>query len=165
MEEDLNDVWTYYFHDPNNEDWNLNSYLRLHDISTIKDFWQIENTVKDKLKNGMFFIMRSDCFPCWDDETNINGGCLSIKVLKDNLVDYWQNLSVRLLGETLFKDEYSENWNVINGISTSPKRYFCVVKIWLKNNDFNDKKYFRLPENFYGDIIYRANIENIQKTH
>ena len=164
----LNDIWTYHFHDPNNEDWNLTSYLRLHDLSTVQDFWNVHECVKEKLKNGMFFVMREHVFPCWDDPNNVNGGCLSIKVLKENLVGYWEQLCTRLLGETLLDPaecDVASMWQNINGISTSPKRFFCIVKIWMKTNDLNDKKYFRLPDNFYGDIIYRENVDNIQKNN
>lgn len=164
----LNDIWTYHFHDPNNEDWNLTSYLRLHNMSTVNDFWNVHECVKDKLRNGMFFIMREHIFPCWDDPNNISGGCLSIKVLKEHLVEYWEELCNRLLGETLLDPsqlDVANMWQNVNGISTSPKRFFCIVKIWMKTNDIDDKKYFRLPDKFYGDIIYRENVEHIQKNN
>ena len=160
-----NDIFTLYFHDPNDENWSLTSYKRLHDISTVQDFWKTFRVIKDKLKQGIFFVMRESSFPCWDDPSNINGGVLSIKVLKENVVAYLEELYIRFLGETLLVPELQDNWEVINGISTSPKRYFCIIKIWLKTNDYNDKKFFRLPEKYYGDIIYRENIENIQNNH
>lgn len=161
----LNDIWTYHFHDPNNDDWTLSSYIRLCDVSSVVDFWKVHKALKDKLKNGMFFLMREYSNPIWDDKTNIDGGCLSIKVLKDNLTDYWEQLCKRLLGETLLKEEHKDKWDLINGISTSPKRYFCIVKIWLRNNDLNTKDYFNIPDNFYGDIIYRENRENIKRNN
>lgn len=161
----LNDIWTLSFHDPNNEDWNFASYLRVYDVSTVTDFWKVHKTIKEKLKSGMFFLMREYVHPSWDDQNNIEGGCLSIKVLKENLTDYWEELCIRLLGETLLVDEHKDKWDLINGISTSPKRFFCIVKIWMKTNDLDDKKYFNIPTNYYGDIIYRQNMENIQKNN
>jgi len=159
----LNDIWSYRFHDPNDENWNLSSYVHLHNVSTVEEYWHVQNTIKDKLKGGMFFIMREHIFPCWDDENNIDGGCISIKVLKENLVSYWENLSMKLLGENILASPHKNMWENVNGISTSPKRYFCIVKIWLKTNDLNDKAFFNIPDNFYGDIIYKENMENIQK--
>ena len=161
----LNDIWTLHFHDPNNEDWNLTSYFRLSDVSTVVDFGKVHTCVKDKLKSGMFFLMREHIFPCWDDENNVHGGCLSIKVPKDNVVQYWEELCFRVLGETLMTPDGREQWDVVNGISISPKRYFCIIKLWLRTGDFNDKKYFRLPENHYGEIIYKDNMDNIQRNH
>ena len=153
------------FHDPNDEDWTLQSYVPLTTITTVNEFWSAHKCLKDKLKLGIFFLMRSDAFPSWDSDANINGGVLSIKVLKENVEDYVQQLCVRMLGETLFVPELKDKWDMINGISTSPKRYFCIVKIWMRTNDFPDKKFFRLPDTYYGDIIYRENMDNIQKNH
>ena len=34
----LNDVWTLYFHTPDDPDWTLSSYVRLTDVSTVEDF-------------------------------------------------------------------------------------------------------------------------------
>jgi hypothetical protein len=164
-DEHLNDIWTTYFHCPNDENWNLTSYLRLNDISTVNDFWRLNTILKDKYKNGMFFVMREHVFPCWDDDNNIDGGCLSIKVLKENLVDYLEELCIRMLGENLLVPELKHRWDIINGISTSPKRYFSIVKVWCKTNDLPDKKFFRIPENYHGDVIYRENKENIQKNN
>jgi hypothetical protein len=161
----LNDIWSYHFHDPNNDNWTLESYIRLHYVSTIKDFWSVHNSLKDKLKNGMFFLMREHIFPSWDDAENIEGGCLSIKVLKENLEEYWEKLSMSILGENILIPELKDKWSIVNGISTSPKKYFCIVKIWMKTNDFDDKKYYQIPSNYYGDIIYRKNLENIQKNN
>lgn len=154
-----------YFHDPNNEDWTLGSYLRLHNISTVEDFWACHNAIKEKLKNGMFFMMREHVFPCWDDEYNINGGCISIKVLKESVVEFWESLCIRVLGENLLDDSHEAEWDKINGISTSPKRYFCIIKIWLKDNTLNDKKFFKLLNKYYGDVIYRDNMDNIQRNN
>jgi hypothetical protein len=159
----LNDIWTYHFHDPNNVDWTFGSYIRLADVSTVEDFCHIHECLKEKLKGGMFFLMREYIFPCWDDENNINGGCLSIKVAKENLVDFWEELCQRLLGETLLTS--GDATSVVNGISTSPKRSFCIVKIWLRTNEYNDGKYYNLPDNKNGEVIYKENRQNIQKCH
>ena len=39
----LNDLWTFYFHDPSKNDWKLDSYMRLIDINSIEQFWIINN--------------------------------------------------------------------------------------------------------------------------
>lgn len=161
----LNDIWTFYFHDPYDSDWTTQSYVCLGNISTPKEFWAINNSVRDRIKSGIFFVMREFVFPAWDDPSNIHGGCLSIKVLKENIGEYWAELCAKVLGETLLIDSNKNQWNVVNGISTSPKKYFCIVKIWLGTNDLNDKKFFNLPEKNYGDIIYRENMENIHKNN
>jgi hypothetical protein len=157
----LNDIWSLYFHDPSDMDWNYKSYKRLCDISTVEAYWQTHHLIKDKLHNGMFFLMREHIFPCWDDEYNKNGGCLSIKVLKQDVKTFWEYFTIRMLGECLCKD--SSNWDLLNGISTSPKKHFCIVKIWLKTNDLTTKDVFNFPETYDGEILYKPNIDSIGK--
>jgi hypothetical protein len=157
----LNDIWNIYFHDPYDVNWTTSSYIRLNLISSIEEFWQNYDHLKEHINQGMFFIMRDGIFPMWDAEENINGGCLSIKVLKENIPIFWENLSIKLLGESLLKEKYKNKWNIVNGISTSPKKHFCIIKIWLKDDSLSSKECFDLMQNYYGDIFYKSNRDNI----
>jgi hypothetical protein len=161
----LNDIWNLYFHDPYDSNWTNASYVRLATMSTIDEFWEHFISLKGNLHKGMFFIMREYVFPCWDDENNINGGCLSIKVLKENMAEFFEDLCAKLLSEKLLSDNKIDFWNSVNGVSTSPKKSFCIIKIWLKDEVLNDKKFFNLNPNYYGDIIYKSNRENITGGH
>ena len=78
----LNDKFKLYFHDPNSYDWEMKSYIDLYEMKTIKDFWIIDSLIKDKVHLGMFFIMKNNIFPLWDNEDNINGCSFSLKILK-----------------------------------------------------------------------------------
>ena len=80
MAMDLNDIWSIYFHDPNDKDWTMKSYHHMSMLSTVDDFWVVQKAMQDKVADGMFFIMREYIFPCWDDPENKEGGCFSIKV-------------------------------------------------------------------------------------
>lgn len=157
----LNDIWNIYFHDPFETDWTDKSYIRLATISSVEDFWENMLFMKPQVHKGIFFIMREYVFPCWDDPNNITGGCLSIKILKDHLADFWEDLCIKLLGETLLKEDKRSSWNLVNGISTSPKKHFCIIKIWLKDNTLASKDFFNIPNKYYGDILYKSNMENI----
>lgn len=158
----LNDTWSCYFHDPLDEDWRNESYLKLSDISSAEDYWAYQHLLGDNLGKGMFFIMREHIFPCWDDPSNINGGCLSIKIPKHEMISFWEQLSARLLSERLLRPEHrSKFWNAVNGISTSPKRNFCILKIWVGVPDLQDINFFELPNNYSGEVIYKTNISNI----
>lgn len=168
MEQDiyLNDVWTMYFHDPNDTSWTNESYVNIGNISTVDDFWNHSTYFKEHIHKGMFFLMREHVFPYWDDPSNIHGGCFSIKVLKDDMGMYWEDMCIKLLGENLFSEEADNKtkWDFINGISTSPKKHFCIVKIWTRNTDLSDedaKKIFSLLPNFHGDVLFKSNMENI----
>ena len=166
MQEDddifVNDIWSYYFHDPYDNNWNLTSYNKFSDISSVMTFWSVHNLLKDKIHDGMFFLMRESVFPAWDDDANRDGGCLSIKVLKQDMPLFWETISIKLLGETLLLPKYRDKWNSLNGISTSPKKTFCIIKIWVRDQILNDKNFFDLPPQFHGDILFRSNVENIQ---
>jgi hypothetical protein len=157
---ELNDIWVVYFHDPNDKDWNTSSYVNMGSITSIKEYWQHHLSFIQNVNQGMFFVMREYVFPMWDDKENINGGCLSIKVLKDNIANFWEDLTMKLLGESLLKEKYRDKWNMINGISTSPKKHFCIIKIWLKDESLYNKDFFELQSS-YGDVIYKSNRENI----
>ena len=157
----LNDTWNLYFHDPYDNNWNTTSYHCLGSISSVHDFWYHFLSLKPNVHKGMFFIMREHVFPIWDDPSNINGGCISIKVLKENMAEFLELLCISLLGETLLVEDRLHLWDNINGISSSPKKSFCIIKIWLKNDNLNDKKYFNIKGNYYGDIIYKSNMDNI----
>jgi hypothetical protein len=155
----LNDSWTVYFHDPLNDNWTLESYKRLGDVSSVGDFLAMNSVINDFVSNGMFFIMREHVFPCWDDKHNIDGGCISLKVNGDHVASVWSELSKRLIGETLLKND--RDWSHVNGVSISPKRGFCIVKIWM-SKEYVRGDSIRIPEKYRGEIVYRSNRDNIQ---
>lgn len=165
QQHELNDIWTYYFHDPNDASWTLSSYQRLGDVATVEEFWGLHNLLRPHLHLGMFFLMREHVFPCWDDPYNKDGGCVCIKVLKEDLPAVWEWLSMQLLGESIIGHEGKKNtaWDHVNGLSSSPKRHFCIVKIWLKSAELQvadlclDASLRR-----HSDILFKLNQETIQ---
>lgn len=158
----LHDIWTMYFHDPSDNRWTLESYKRLCDISTIDDFWKMHLAHGPLVPMGMFFVMRENVFPCWDDSNNLQGGTASMKVASADVSVCWETILKCLLGETLAKS--AKDSESINGVSISPKRGFCIVKIWTRDNRFMDnvREHLNLPAAYTGEIIYRKNTDNIQ---
>lgn len=161
----LNDLWTLYFHDPNNDNWSLESYQRIADFNSVESVLKVHNVLRNHIHCGMFFLMREHVFPCWDDDYNKNGGCLSIKVLKKDMKEFWEQMIFMMLGETLLQSEYTQHWSLINGISSSPKKHFCIIKIWLQNDVLSNKTFFNFPSNYYGDVLYKSNHDNIEQNH
>lgn len=126
----LNDTWTLWAHLPHDIDWSLKSYKEIMSINKIEDIVSLYDIIPEKLiKNCMLFLMRKDITPRWEDDRNKEGGCFSFKVANKNVKDIWTNISYALVGETLCKK--SMYCNYITGITISPKRAFCIVKIWL----------------------------------
>ena len=131
----LNDTWVLWYHDPNDVNWEIKSYKQVSTISTIGEFWDtyefLENSV---IENSMFFIMRKGINPLWEDPQNVDGGCWSFKIQKGNIKKYWSELSIYLLGENITKKE-----RLINGLSISPKKTFCIIKIWNSDKKNSNK--------------------------
>lgn len=165
----LNDVWTLYFHMSEDTDWTLSSYVRLADMSTAEDFWMTQTLVKEHLPENMFFLMREGIYPCWDDPKNMYGCCLSIKVAKTDAVRAWESICARVLGETAVvaadaAAAASEGgaWTSVNGVSISPKKYFCIVKVWLRDTRFSRPQDFALPLWYAGEVLFRSHLDCIK---
>ena len=148
---DLNDLWNIYFHDPGDKDWTLKSYVVLSSLSTVDDFWVTHEAIGDKLPRGMFFVMREHVFPCWDDPENKQGGCFSLKVPNDDAIKFWESLCASMLGEVMTPD-----MSCVNGASISPKRDFCIVKIWVaKASECPKLSDLVLPTGYVGDVLFK----------
>ena len=58
----LNTNWVLWFHNPEDNDWSLSSYVKVATISTFEMFWQIYNNLnKGNIENGMFFFNERRC--------------------------------------------------------------------------------------------------------
>lgn len=158
----LPDTWTYHFHDPTDRDWTLKSYVRLASVSSVSDMWQVQAAVQKRISEGMFFVMREDVFPCWDDPANVNGGCISIKIPKHELPALWEALLMRVLGEDVFSG--IGDFPVVNGLSTSPKRNHCIVKIWVDSNKCCGVDHLRLPARYTGQVMYTSSVDMMQNS-
>ena len=152
----LNDTWKFYFHDPDNHDWDHSSYALIAEITTANEFNGIHKELGSDLQSGMFFLMRKNVFPSWDDPSNLNGGCMCLKIPKPQVELFWRELCANLLGDTLLKTSYNGSNTCINGVSVSPKNFFCIVKLWFSNNEVQDAKHLNM-QNFGGATLYKAN--------
>jgi len=158
---ELNDIWKLYFHDPFDENWEQDGYKELFTCSSVEEFWMMNSKLKEIIVHGMFFIMRSHIFPKWNDEANKDGGFLSIKILKDRMPTFTQNIIIKLINETLLKPEYQHLSKWINGLSVSPKKNFCILKIWIRNGqDLDNGDMFDIDNEYHGDIIFKTNTCN-----
>jgi Eukaryotic initiation factor 4E len=134
----LQNVWTYYYHLPNDKNWNVDSYVTISkDIKTVETLIAVNETVTDHIiKNCMLFVMKRGIKPMWEDPQNRNGGCFSYKVINKTVCQVWRKLMYLLCGNSLTVDpKHSE---MVNGITISPKKGFCIVKIWLSSCKLQD---------------------------
>jgi Eukaryotic initiation factor 4E len=130
--------WTYYYHLPNDKTWDLASYKTIMSgIDSLDKLIAINEHVTDNIiKNCMLFVMRDRITPMWEDSCNRNGGCFSYKVPNKVVVQVWRDLTYLMCGNALTVDP--KHMEYVNGITISPKRGFCIVKIWLKNCQLQD---------------------------
>jgi len=134
----LNGKWGLYYHLPDDKKWDLASYKTIANaIHTVDQTIAVNEKIPEKVvKYCMLFAMRDGITPMWEDKQNRNGGCFSFKVLNKQVYQVWKTLFYALCGETLCRDrKYS---NLINGITISPKKSFCIVKVWLRDCSVQD---------------------------
>jgi hypothetical protein len=130
----LNTKWILWFHNPLDNNWNIDSYINIATITSIEDFWGIYNNIDSKIiENGMLFLMRDKIEPLWEHTENINGGSWSFKIPKENIKSIWDEISINLCIENVSNNDK----NIINGISISPKKKFSILKIWNKNKNID----------------------------
>jgi len=144
----LNTTWTLYYHLIDNDNWDILSYVKLISCCSLEDIINYYKYINEEVcKKSMLFLMRKDIKPIWEDTENINGGCYSFKIQNRLIHNVWKNISYNLVAENLL----DQNQNLINGISISPKKYFCILKIWI-----TDKSYSKLKFNneYISDLEY-----------
>lgn len=130
--------WNLYYHLPSDKKWDLSSYhIILGNIDTVEIVIAITQAISENIvKYCMLFVMRDGITPMWEDPKNRNGGCFSFKVINKQVCSVWKSLFYAICGETLFiNKEYNK---LVNGITISPKKNFCIVKVWLLNCSIQD---------------------------
>jgi hypothetical protein len=133
----LSTGWTLWCHLPHDTDWSLKSYIKIYDFDTVEQAVSVTEMLPPKLViNCMLFLMRDGITPIWEDARNRNGGCFSYKVSNKDVPDCWRQLSYVLVGNSISPNKTL--LPVVNGITISPKKNFCIVKIWLANCKFQN---------------------------
>jgi hypothetical protein len=130
--------WNLMYHLPQDKNWTLSSYKYImKEINTIDKVIALRESISDNLiKYCMLYIMKEGITPMWEDQQNRNGGCFSYKVVNSMVPDVWNELMYALCGHTLTKKK--NHMDFITGITISPKRNFCIIKIWLSSCKFQD---------------------------
>lgn len=133
----LNDKWVLYHHLPSEKNWTLSGYTVLaNNINTVETVIALKNYIPENMiKYSMLFLMRKGITPLWEDPRNKNGGCFSYKVFNKHVEQVWRDLMCVLCGESLTDQKYSSS---INGITISPKKNFCIIKIWMASKEYQD---------------------------
>ena len=157
----LRNKFTIWFHKLYDRNWDLSSFLKVGNLSDVPSFWGFYNNLPDVF-SGMYFLMREDIVPLWENESNIAGGYISFKIDNKDLQDAWLEIMMSYIGGYITNS--TENLSYINGISISPKKFYGIIKLWI-NSEENiitmDENKFVVNENFLKNDIKHFNNESV----
>jgi hypothetical protein len=114
----------------------------LGDIQSAEEIIALNKQIPDSvISKCMLFCMRKGIAPMWEDSKNRSGGCFSYRILNKQVPDVWRSLVCLCCGETLATNvAHSKH---INGVTISPKKNFCIIKIWLDTTEFQDPVFIK----------------------
>ncbi len=130
----LHRSWTLWAHLPHNNNWTLESYEAIYTFQTMEEAIALTEALPNGLmENCMLFLMEEGITPMWEDPKNRTGGCFSYKVFNKDVPRVWRSLTYIVAGETVSSSmAFTRS---VTGITISPKKNFCIVKIWMNNCD------------------------------
>ncbi len=128
----LQSEWIYWGHSPTDTVWTIKSYAPIMNVKYVEELISLLHVLPEKmLASYMFFIMKAGILPLWEDKHNVNGGCFSYKVSNKFIKEVWNTLALAMCGNTLTNDvEFNK---AVAGMTISPKKSFCIIKLWMIN--------------------------------
>jgi len=158
MTNELANNWVLWYHHINDDNWSEESYMKVCELKTLEDYWKLNNTIPT-FTAGIFFLMKENILPRWEDIENIEGGYWSFKISKIEADRIWNIFIMKAIGLTLTNN--IEDMKEINGITISPKINNCIIKIWNKNKKNNNIQIIN-NEHLVGitlsDVIYGSHV-------
>jgi hypothetical protein len=149
-------IWILWYHDPENKDYSLQSYVKIADISTPQQFWTVVDSIsKEAWESGMFFFMRHGFKPLWDAPENEAGGAWSKKIEASETYTVFIDLMVHCITNELL----GSRKDTLVGLTLSPKGPFSIIKIWNTHTSVSDNAYLNQKiQNFKigDDVTYTA---------
>lgn len=151
--------WSVYYHEPEDKSWAADSYKKLAVVTTWEQLGAVLRELgPHKTMNGLLRIMRGDTSPLWENKVNIKGGSYCLKITRRNSVEVFN----RYIAAAMLGCCATDPSNDVVGVTISPKKGFCIIKIW----NLNCKAYGRptdLPllheEVRHDEVIYRPHTE------
>jgi translation initiation factor 4E len=133
----LSNKWTLWNHLPHETDWSINGYKVVDTVNTVEQTVGLCKAIPPVLpQTSMLYFMKNNIKPIWEDVNNRRGGCFSYQIPSNVVADVWTRLCFALTGNTL--SDNSQCMATINGITVSPKKKFCIIKIWMSGCNYQD---------------------------
>ena len=126
---------------------------KIAEFDTIEDFWKIYQHIKkpDNCQEGIQLKMFKDNIePKWDDDSNKNGGKMTMLCNKDYTSIIWEEIILNIIGN-IFPKNILDN---INGIVFMSKNKYNTIQIWFK--EYNEN-YCKELEQCFRNIIQIPN--------
>ena len=137
----LKNNWTFYLHLHDTREWNLASYNNILRFHSVEHAILLNDEIHyDLIKKSMMFLMKEDIKPMWEDDKNKEGGCFSFKVSNKDIEQVWKEVYFHVVGSCITKKQKYDHH--INGITLSPKKKFCILKVWMKDCELKDPDIF-----------------------
>ena len=154
----LDNFWTFYVHLHENKNWSIDSYIKVISVNTVEEAILLNDEINyDLIKKSMIFFMKNNICPLWEHEDNKNGGCFSFKILNKDIHQVWKDIFYNLISFNLIKK--IELNDKINGITLSPKKKFCILKVWMSDCELEDPNIFISIQNLSLDgCIFKKHI-------
>ena len=145
-----------WFHKVNDTGWGIDSYRKIVDFNDLDDFLYAYKMI-ESFSSGMFFLMKKDVKPVYEDKENKDGGIFSFKLSKKVCKTFWYELSHLFIEGNLTNKKI--DFSKITGISISPKTNNCIIKVWTNTCDNIDSGIFRddIDNLFLDECIFRKN--------
>jgi len=154
----LGNEWTLWAHLPHNTDWSIKSYINIQSFSTVEEAIALVKNIPSVLvENCMLFLMKKGITPVWEDKHNCLGGSFSYKISNKNVAAVWKYLTYAVVGNVISND--ISFVKCVNGITISPKKNFCIIKIWLSTCEFQN------PNNVTTEIPGLTSVGCLFKKH
>lgn len=148
--------WILWYHDPDNKDYSVTSYIKIADISTPQQFWTVVDSIsKEAWESGMFFFMRHGFKPIWDVPENEAGGAWSKKIESAGMHAGFIDMMINCICNELM----TSRKETLVGVTVSPKGAFSIIKIWNTTTTVSDIKYLNnkmLYVRIGDDVTYTA---------
>jgi len=149
-------TWVLWYHDPENRDYSLTSYIMIADFNTTQQFWSVIDSIpKEAWECGMFFFMKKGYKPIWECPENEGGGAWSKKIEASGAHTSFIDLMVHCVSNELLVNRKE----TLTGISISPKGQFHIIKIWNTTTTVSDKAYLNQNLTYYkvtDDVTYTS---------
>lgn len=167
----LNSKWIVWYHNPSDKSWTRDSYKDILEIEYLEDYLVLHNSWEKCLplvSEGMYFLMRKFksgkvIYPQWEDVNNKDGGYWSFKIDKEHAQEVWFKLCSFTIGECICSSSMESLQ--VNGISISPKKNFCIIKIWNNNSEKEDIELLSDKLTFLdmAEVKYSSHNSNIER--